>query len=198
MSDGFDDSPASFSHSGREIVYVRQVEGLGGWSGTLVLRNLNDGNTTLVDPTVGGAEPLFSAGDKTILFVRPDAFGDSGGLWSIRPDGHHLKRLVAHLSVFDVSPSGKSIAYMFSGGEVFIARADGRYAREIARMPTGDLPTSAVSFSPDGKRLAFTASASAGPGLYVIPASGGKPRLIFDSGDSHNVTAGLSWQPRHP
>ena len=56
VSDGFDDSQASFSHSGREIVYVRQVESVGGWSGTLVLRNLSDGTTTLVKPAIGGAD----------------------------------------------------------------------------------------------------------------------------------------------
>ena len=32
----------------------------------------------------------------------------------------------------------------------------------------------------------------------VIKAAGGKPRLIFDSGDGRNVTAGLSWQPLRP
>lgn len=198
ISDSFDDSQASFSGNGREIVYVRQAKGTGGLFGTLVIRNLSDGHPMVVHPSIGGAEPLFSPDGKTILFVRPDQFGYPAGLWSIRLNGLNLKRLVAHLSVFDISPNGRSIAYVTLSGGVFIAHANGQHARQIARMPTGDLPTSAVRFSPNGRLIAFTALGSAGPALYVIKASGGKPRLIFDSGDSRNVTAGLSWQPQRP
>ena len=197
-SDSFDDSQASFSGDGREIVYVRQTKGAGGLFGTLVIRNLSNANSRVVKPSIRGAEPLFSPGGKTILFVRPDKYGYPAGLWSIRPDGHGLRLLAAHISVFDISPNGKSIAYVTVGGGVFIARSDGSHARRIARKPTGDLPTSAVRFSPDGKLIAFTAMASTGPGLYVIKASGGKPRLIFDSEDPRNVTTGLSWQPLRP
>ena len=100
--------------------------------------------------------------------------------------------------MFDISPRGESIAYITVGGGVFIARADGSHTRRIARKPTGDLPTSAVRFSPNGKFIAFTAMASTGPALYVIKAAGGKPQLIFDSEDPRNVTTGLSWQPLRP
>jgi Tol biopolymer transport system component len=198
VSDSFDDSQASFSSNGHEIVYVRQTKGAGGLFGTLVIRNLSNGNASVVKPSIQGAEPLFPPDGKTILFVRPDQYGYPAGLWSIRPDGHGLHRLVAHLSVFDISPNGQSIAYMTGGGGVFIAHANGSHPRRIARKPTGDLPTSAVRFSPDGKLIAFTALASSGPALYVIKAAGGKPRLIFDSGDGRNVTIGLSWQRLRP
>ena len=198
LSDSSDDSQASFSRDGQQIVYVRQTMGAGGMFGTLVIRNLANGNTQVVNPSMPGAEPLFSPDGKTILFVRPDKYGSPAGLWSVRPDGHGLHRLIGHLSVFDISPKGTSIVYITSGGGVFIARANGTHARRIARKPTRDLPTSEVRFSPDGKLVAFTALASSGPALYVINAAGGKPRLIFDSGDGRNVTAGLSWQPLPP
>jgi Tol biopolymer transport system component len=199
ISDSFDDSQASFSRNGDRIVYVRQTKGVGGLFGTLVIRNLSDGITRVVKPSIRGAQPLFLPGGKTILFVRPDKYGYPAGLWSIRPDGHGLRRLVVHLlSGFDISPNGKSIAYVTGGGGVFIAHVNGSHARRIAHKPIGDLPTSAVRFSPDGKLIAFTALASTGPALYVIKASGSKPRLIFDSGDPRNVTTGLSWQPRRP
>ncbi len=194
VSDSFDDSQASFSRNGQKIVYVRQTKGAGGQFGTLVIRKLSNANSRVVTPSIQGAEPLFSPSGKTILFIRPDKYGYPAGLWSIRPDGSGLHRLITHLSVFDISPSGKSIAYITVGGGVFVARADGSHARRIARKATGDLPTSAVRFSPDGKLIAFTALASTGPALYIINATGGKPRLIFDSGDPRNVTAGLSWQ----
>ncbi len=177
---------------------MRQAKGTGGLFGTLMIKNLKDGHTMGVNPSIGGAEPLFSPDGKTILFVRGDRFGYVAGLWSIRLNGLHLERLVAHLSVFDISPNGRSIAYVTDSGGVFIAHANGRRARQIARKPTGDLPTSAVRFSPNSRLIAFTAPASTGPALYVINSSGGKPRLIFDSPDSRNVTAGLSWQPQRP
>jgi Tol biopolymer transport system component len=197
ISDSFDDSQAGFSPNGQRIVYVRQTKGAGGQFGTLVIRSLSSGSTRVLTPSIEGAEPLFSPSGKTILFVRPDKFGYPAGLWSVRADGRGLHRLVAHLSVFDISPNGRSIAYVTLGGGVFVAHADGSHARRIARKPTGDLPTSAVRFSPDGTLIAFTALASTGPALYLIIAGGGKPRLIFDSGDPRNVTIGLSWQPLH-
>ena len=192
ISDSFDDSQASFSRDGRRIVYMRQPKGAYGLFGTLVIRNLSNGSTQVVNPSIRGAEPQFAPDGKTILFVRPAA------LWSIRPDGHGLHRLVADVLVFDISPDGKSIAYVTGGGGVFIARANGSHARRIARKPIGDLPTSQVRFSPDGKLIAFTGLGSGGPALYVIKADGGKPQLIFDSGDGRNSTTGLSWQPLHP
>jgi Tol biopolymer transport system component len=198
VSDSFDDSQASFSANGQEIVYVRQPKGAGGLFGTLVIRNLSNATSLAVRPSIQVTEPLFAPDGKTILFVRPDRYGSPASLWSIRPDGQGLHRLVAHLSVFDISPNGKSIAYTTIGGGVFIARADGSHARRIARKATGDLPTSAVRFSPDGKLIAFTALGSSGPALYIINTAGGKPRLILDSGDGRNVTAGLSWQPLNP
>jgi Tol biopolymer transport system component len=195
VSDSFDDSQASFSGNGQNIVYVRQTNGVGGLFGTLVVKNLSNGNASVLKPSIQGAEPLSSPSGKTILFVRPDQYGYPAGRWSIRLDGHGLHRLVAHLSVFDTSPNGKTIAYITRGGGVLIAHANGSHPHRIARKPTGDLPTSAVRFSPDGKLIAFTALASSGPALYVIKAAGGKPRLIFDSGDGRNVTTGPSWQP---
>jgi Tol biopolymer transport system component len=198
VSDSFDDSQASFSRNGQEIVYVRQAKGTGGLFGTLVIRNLSNATSLVVSPSIQGTEPLFTPDGKTILFVRPDRYGYPAGLWSIRRDGHGLHRLVAHLSVFDISPNGKSIAYITVGGGVFIARADGSRPRRIAHKPTGDLPTSAVRFSPDGKLIAFTALGQTGPALYTINTAGGKPRLIFDSGDGRNGTTGLSWEPLGP
>ncbi len=197
ISDSFDNSQASFSPEGHKIVYVRQTKGVGGLFGTLVIWNLSNANSRVVTPSIQGAEPLFSPNGRSILFVRPDKYGSPAGLWSIRPDGDGLHRLVAHVSVFDISPNGKSIAYITAGGGLFIAHADGSHPHRIAHRPTGDLPISAVRFSPDGKLIAFTAFASNGPGLYVIKAAGGKPRLIFDSGDGRNNTTGLSWQPLH-
>jgi Tol biopolymer transport system component len=198
MSDGFADFEASFGPTGEKIVYVRQTQGAGGPFWRLAIGNLSDGAARLVSPSIQGAQPLFSPNGKTILFVRLDKDGNQTGLWSIRPDGHELHRLVAHVSAFDISPSGKSIAYMTSGGGVFIAEATGHHPRRIARKPTGDLNSSAVRFSPDGKLVAFTAMASLGQALYVIRAAGGKPRLISGSEDPRTVTTGLSWQPLHP
>ena len=198
VSDGFYDSQASFSDNAGKIVYVRQVPGAGGPSGTLMIRDLGNGTTVVVNPHVGGGEPLFTPDAKTILFLRFDTFGFPTGLWSIRSDGLGLKRLVAHVSVFDISPGGRSVTYVAGGGRVFIARANGQHARQIARLPARDLPASAIRFSPDGKLIAVAASSAAGPGLYALKASGGKPRLIFASQDSRDVNVGLSWQPRRP
>jgi Tol biopolymer transport system component len=198
VSDSFDDSQASFSRDGEKIVYVRQTAGAGGLFGTLVIKDLSNGSTRVVKAAIRGSEPLFSPNGKTILFVRPDKDGYRAGLWSIRSDGSGLHRLVANLAVFDISPSGKSIAYITVNGGVFVAHADASHARRLARRPLGDLASSAVRFSPDGRRVAFTAMASAGPGLYVINANGGKPQLISVIEDPRTVTTGLAWQPLRP
>jgi Tol biopolymer transport system component len=77
-------------------------------------------------------------------------------------------------------------------GRVYIVPVDGGTPKPI---PTGDLTgcTGSHGLSPDGKWLAVTCSSPAltGRHVYIVPAAGGKPRLVTEHTDSYFH----SWSP---
>ena len=192
--DTADDSQASFSPNGHRIVYVRQTVGTGGASGTIVTSDLAGGSVNVVSGTIRGSAPLFTPDGKHILFLRA-----RGGIWSMGLRGQSPRRLVARAAAFDIAPSGRSIAYLNSRGNLYIARSDGTHARRLAQEPVSDLPSPAVRFSPNGKQIVFSEFGrkhDSGATIYLIRASGSRPRVLSDSLDPPTVTTGLSWQAR--
>ena len=79
ISDSFDDSQASFSRDGDKIIYVRQTKSPGGLFGTLVIRNLSDGNTRVVRPSIPGEPAAVRAEWQDDPVVCPDKYGDPAG-----------------------------------------------------------------------------------------------------------------------
>jgi Tol biopolymer transport system component len=188
-----DDTQANFSPDGNRIVYVRQLTGSGGSDGTIVTGDVTGNNLRVLSASIRGSAPEFTPDGKRIVFLRA-----TGGIWSIGRRGQSPRRLIARAAAFDIAPDGHSIAYLTSRGGLYIARSDGTRARRLAREPVSDLPSPAVSFSPDGKQIVFSAfghSHDSGAAIYLIGASGGKPRLLKDSLDPRTVTSGLAWQP---
>jgi Tol biopolymer transport system component len=191
--DATDDTQASFSADGSQIVYIRQVVGAGGGFGTLVTSDLMGGHVNVVS-SVKAAQPEFTPDGKRILFVRRDRFGYQAGLWSIATNRHGLHRLLPHALAFDISPDGHHIAYVNGPGDLYVANADGSHRRRVARRPGGD-PIQAVRYSPNGKLIAFAGNGM-GDALFTVAATGGRPKLIVNNGDGRTNTTGLSWQPR--
>jgi Tol biopolymer transport system component len=89
-----------------------------------------------------------------------------------------------------ISPDGKFVAY--ASGEpgsfrIFVRQITG----ERAVMVSGELGGRAHTeprWSPDGARIAFVANGSA----YVVPATGGSPKTLIESGDQ---IASVAWSP---
>jgi tricorn protease len=86
------------------------------------------------------------------------------------------------------SISGDRIAFTYFGS-IWTANADGSNARRLTIHPGRDTyPT----FSPDGKRIAFSSMKNGSNGVFIIPCEGGEPKqLTFDS--AYNTV--LGWTP---
>jgi cation transporter-like permease len=138
------------------------------------------------------ASPLADNTDEQI--IAPNAAGITGGeLYSVRANGSletHLLTLPKR-DIFGAaaSPDGRFIAYRVQTGasgtalrpsDIYIARADGSHAVRITHSGRHDTQ---VSWSPDGKRLAYAsmpAGTSGNFSIVIVNRDGSDPRKIVD------------------
>ena len=155
---------------------------------------LTNGTTTLLDPLVG-------PGDRVVMTEAIEDFDIvelplSGG----------APRTLVNSSRYDGSPAwaptGDTLAYVVNrseGDEIWTRTAKGLSERRL--LASSDFPdpppdgVRALAFSPDGQWLTFMTFASHPTfraGVWVMPASGGSPRLV-----SAKDAAALrsSWSP---
>jgi serine/threonine-protein kinase len=92
-----------------------------------------------------------------------------------------------------ISPNGRMLAYVGPANSAGQSRLWLRSLRDLSARPIEgtDGVIGALSFSPDGERIAFvSATPGPGPGLGVVAVSGGSTRTLTDSGIGPN---GVSW-----
>ena len=93
-----------------------------------------------------------------------------------------------------LSPDGTRIAFQSArGGEndIWVARADGTELRQLTKNMGG--PSSAPSWSPDGRRVAFdTVRKEGGNDVWIVEAEGGPARRLTLEAGSRNRP---SWSP---
>lgn len=96
-------------------------------------------------------------------------------------------------SQLDFSRDAQFLTYVtFPDGALWRSRADGSEARQLTY---GALITSLPRWSPDGKRIAFSAARSINHplGAFVISADGGAPREVWK--DQSRQLSDLNWAP---
>jgi Tol biopolymer transport system component len=148
------------------------------------------------------ARPIWShVGSKVAFFRSPSVAATSADLLVLDVDAGTLETLVedaASLSVPSWSPDDRWLT--FSHGlapQVYVAPADG--STEARSLELGG-PASAPIFSPDGRRLAYTAPTTGGQALFVVNLDGtGRAQLStafpsFSHGFGHGSIA-LAWSP---
>jgi Tol biopolymer transport system component len=149
-------------------------------------------------PPNGAAEqvPLVEAGKRTIYLAR------GGELWAFDQASSTPTRLVAG-RIWDVAVSAKGdlLAYVKGGEErtdhfIYLQSLDPRTdlpqgsERRLTSVQ-GDAP----AISPDGRFIAFARDDSSGVGqsLFVVPATGGKERLVAAAMPSS--IRSIAWTP---
>jgi Tol biopolymer transport system component len=114
------------------------------------------------------------------------AYGNADGIWAV--DASHPSDRESRVRLSS-SNGGTPLAWSNDGSELLIARqgsaasglfvlhADGTETRLVPALVRG------ASFSPDGTTVVFATihSAALDPGIYVIDADGGVPRLLLEA-----------------
>jgi Tol biopolymer transport system component len=123
----------------------------------------DDGKTILFSETGEGSGPAYSTFIRGTDGSPPVRLGEGGGQ-ALSPDGQW--------AAVQVGREKRTITLYPTG------------AGEKKVLPTGDLETQGgTSFTPDGKRLVFTANEPGrGSRIYIMEIAGGKPRAVTPEG----------------
>lgn len=81
------------------------------------------------------------------------------------------------------------ISYAQRDGGVWFGAPDGRHR---VRVASGG---SVAAISPDGTSIAFARTLPGGAGLYLVPTTGGKPKLLRRISTFRGQTEGIVWAP---
>jgi tricorn protease len=138
----------------------------------------------------------FSPDGRRVSFLR------AGKLWNMKPDGSDQRAVVNDVNVFDYewSPDSKWLVYARQDGsfasELYIVPANGPTvtdpARNVTRYATynGD-----VTWSRDGKQIAFLSDRRGDANLYVLPLQ--KPAAPNFTDKSSSGTVDIDWEDIH-
>jgi tricorn protease len=176
------DHSATWAPDGQKILFVSDRDG---HDDIYALEPNDPEHPKLVDALQFKVTRLTETADpETGLSFTPDgkrvAFLRSGQLWTMNPDGTDQKLLVKDKQVIDYefTNNGKWLAYSRLDGsfasEIYVMPTAGGEAKNVTRYATSN---DGLTWSKDGKRLAFVSWRPDSPSLYVMdmqkPAAAG-------------------------
>ncbi|NIM94928.1 MAG: hypothetical protein GTO18_14600 [Anaerolineales bacterium] len=181
--------------------------------------------TEAVEPDITATEEIIEPPDEEpevdevpgllpapLIYLKGDDEGVDPGsqnLWRLEADGVTETQLTDEevpITGFDVSPVDGAIVYAtFSDNDLYRIEADGSRRTLLFDGPEMSIPPeqgrarqlSNLAWSPDGEQISFGLD-----GIYIIPATGGEPRLLLADEVSGEVLSQadryyrlLSWSP---
>jgi Tol biopolymer transport system component len=165
----------------------------------------NPDGTDPVAVTAGAdidGRPVWShVGTKVAFFRSPSVLATTADLLVLDADSGTVVTLAegaANLSVPSWSPDDRFLTFSYGlAPRVYVAPADG--STEAQALELGGTAEAPI-FSPDGRRLAYTASTTGGQALFVANRDGTKQQKLstaypsFSNGFGHGEMA-FAWSP---
>lgn len=193
--------PASWLPDNRHVV-IGVAEGGGGsrhlWLADTQSQALQRLTATHTSETFPSAAP---AGSR-IAFASEEVDFD---LVTISEDGRTSKRILATArNEMDAAwaPDGEQFAFVTDRTgemEIWIRSRDGQWERPV--ITAGDFSGArtdtlgSVTYSPNGRTLAFQRRGPGGSALWLAPSTGGTPGRLLPEGESSSYQDAPSWSP---
>jgi Tol biopolymer transport system component len=149
-----------------------------GFTGIWIMGRDGSGSKRIFDGRRLASEAVeiaWSPDSSRLAYIRGET------LFTISADGTDVKRVAGHAAAPDWTPDGLKILFVRNPetssrrGAIYEIRADGGGLRRIIR---GAWYGPAVS--PDGAKILLYKTGL--PGVFIVPAKGGKPRLLIRDG----------------
>lgn len=157
------------------------------------------GTRRLTNAPTADDHPDWSPDGRRIVFERQrrTEWGDTNGIYSIRPSGRGLRRLVssdrAALALPQYSPNGNAILFRKTTGrrsELYVMRRDGSNPRAVveSREPIVDF-----EWSPHGRRIVYETRSSSGWSEVWVKQGSRLRRLVSHFG--LDAVLSPTWSP---
>jgi TolB protein len=203
------DGTPYFSPDGGRIVYAGSLHPNRGLWSIFTIRTDGTDRQRIVKGGDSAYSPKYAPNGRHIVFAgSPEGGGE--GIWTVRPSGSQLHRLIRSGPRFynfgpDYSPDGRHIAFMrcdqanqnYYDCDLYQMRSDGSHLHRIKRLAGAYTP----AYSPAGDRIALELADSSAidyhSNVYTLGVNGSDLLSLTDNTDEGEASS-PTWQPIPP
>jgi Tol biopolymer transport system component len=168
--------------------------------GALAMSNVDGTGLRVIHIGGDDASPTVSPDGRRVAFLRELPAG-ARAIMVVRADGSHAHRVVTSrkglADKIDWSPDGTRIAYSSpafgtpgASSNVYTVRAAGGGVVQVTHDTGGKIEDGLDSWSPDGRKLAFTSNRAGAYAIYSIDVDGSGTQRLTHGADAHFASWG--------